>query len=643
MSKLFRSLSRNRWRTVAVSALLIVLGGISGWMWPGNRSYPLFLVAASVVAGADIARRALADLRMRRIGIEALVSVAATGAILLGEVWEAAAVTFLFQAGATLEQVTLRRTRRALTHLVDMAPTTAIVVREGSHVEVPAAQVTSGETVLVKPGARIPVDGQVVEGRAWTDESSITGESTPVAKEPADVVYAGTVTTGGLLRVEATATGSDTTLARIIARVEEAQEAKAPAQRFIEKFGRWYTPAVAGAALIAFAVSRDAHLALTLLVIGCPGALVISIPVSIVAGIGRAAQAGILIKGGEHLETTARIDTVAFDKTGTLTTGEFQVADVVPVIDQVSADRVLALAAAVETLSEHPLAGPVVDAAQSRGSAQLEAEWFAQHAGRGVSAQVAGTSVAVGSERLMSELGVEVSPDVARILDRLTGEGKTALLVAAENRVIGVVAMADTLRDDAATGVSRLHRAGVTRLWILTGDSERVASRVATASGISEVKAGLLPEDKLAAVQELQATGLVAMVGDGVNDAPALAAADVGVAFGPGATAVAAETADVAILSGRVEAIADAIEYARATTRNLRQNVVVSIATVGLLLTGVLAGEVHMAGGMLIHQLSVLVVIVNAARLLRLGRRKTKSRTETIMEGSVPRPRDLVV
>src|SRR5690606_19335500 len=420
-------------------------------------------------------------------------------------------------------------------------------------------------------------------------------------------------------------------------------EAKAPAQRFIEKFGRSYTPAVVGAALIAFAVSRDAHLALTLLVIGCPGALVISIPVSIVAGIGRAAQAGILIKGGEHLETTARIDTVAFDKTGTLTTGEFQVADVVPVIDQVSADRVLALAAAVETLSEHPLAGPVVDAAQSRGSAQLEAEGFAQHAGRGVSAQVAGTSVAVGSERLMSELGVEVSPDVARILDRLTGEGKTALLVAAENRVIGVVAMADTLRDDAATGVSRLHRAGVTRLWILTGDSERVASRVATASGISEVKAGRLPEDKLAAVQELQATGLVAMVGDGVNDAPALAAADVGVAFGPGATAVAAETADVAILSGRVEAIADAIEYARATTRNLRQNVVVSIATVGLLLTGVLAGEVHMAGGMLIHQLSVLVVIVNAARLLRLGRRKTKSRTETIMEGSVPRPRDLVV
>lgn len=634
-----------RWRRVGTSALLIGVGSVAGWLSPGTRAYPAALIAASVVAGGSIARRAAAGLRNRRVGIEALVTVAATGAILLGEVWEAAAVTFLFQAGDALEQITLRRTRRALTDLVEMVPTTAVVLRDGEQVEVPASRVVAGEQVLVKPGARIPVDGAVTEGHAWADESSVTGESTPVAKEAGDVVYAGTVTTGGLLTVEATATGRDTTLARIIARVEEAQEDKAPAQRFIEKFGRWYTPAVAVMAALAFGITRDTHLALTLLVIGCPGALVISIPVSIVAGIGRAAREGILIKGGEHLETAARVDTVAFDKTGTLTTGEPQVTEVVPLATDIDVDEVLAYAASVEQLSEHPLAEPVVAAASLRGLPLRGVSDFDQHAGRGVSAQVDDLTVAVGSERLMADMGVDVPQTAKEFVDQSAADGKTPLLVAVGGRVVGAVATADTLRPGAGAAISKLRQSGIRRIVMLTGDDRRVAQRVAELTGVDAVVAEQLPEDKLTAIRDLQRSATVAMVGDGVNDAPALAAADLGVALGRAATAVAAETADIAVLSDRVEAIGDALFLARATALNLRQNVVVSIATVGLLLAGVLAGQVHMAGGMLIHQLSVLAVIANATRLLRLRLPRSVDRRcrATMMGGDpVARPRDVV-
>src|SRR5690606_23212209 len=325
------------------------------------------MLAATAVAAPEIVVRAFRDLRNKVVGIELLVTIAVTGAVLIGELWEAAAVTFLFALGGALESMTLSRTRNALRELLALAPTTATVLRDGRQVVVDPGEVTTGEVVLVKPGGKVPVDGRVVDGGAAVDESSITGESMPIEKGPGDDVFAGTVVRDGTVTVRTTGAGADTTLARIINRVEEAQEARAPAQRFMERFARWYTPGVVLLAVLAFAVSRDFDPALTLLVIGCPGALVISVRVSVVAGIGRAAKRGVLVKGGEHLERAGKITAVAFDKTGTLTKGRPRLTDVVVLDPALDRRDVLAIAAAAESTSEHPLARPVVAAAEQAG------------------------------------------------------------------------------------------------------------------------------------------------------------------------------------------------------------------------------------------------------------------------------------
>ncbi|HEX6146934.1 MAG TPA: cation-translocating P-type ATPase, partial [Acidimicrobiia bacterium] len=441
----------------------------------------------------------------------------------------------------------------------------------------------------------------------------------PVEKTEGDPVYAGTVVADGTIVVATSKVGADTTLARIIHRVEEAQEAKAPAQRFLERFARWYTPAVVALAAGAFAVSGDLELALTLLVIGCPGALVISIPVSIVAGIGRAARRGILVEGGEALEATGRVTTVAFDKTGTLTSGRPRLTDVVVLASDQDQGTVLRMAAAVETMSEHPLAIPVLEAARGAGVPLPDTvRGFVQHAGRGVEGQVDGNHVLVGTSRLMWELGIQVEPGTEAHIERLADQGKTALLVAVEGGVAGILAVADTVRPGAAEAVASLRSSGVERIVMLTGDSPRVARRVGAEVGVDEIRAGLLPEDKLDAIRELQASGeTVAMVGDGVNDAPAMAAADVGIAMGAAGSDVAIETASMTLMSDRLDALVDAITLSRRTAANLRQNVAISVLTVVVLLAGVLAGRVHMAGGMLVHQASVLLVILNAIRLMR--------------------------
>lgn len=611
--------ARRRWMVAAVSALLIAIGGSAGWLWPGTPVYLGAMLAATVVAGYGIARRALIDLRNRVVGIELLVTIAVIGAILIEEVWEAAAVTFLFQVGGALEALTLARTRKALGELIDLAPTVALVLRNGEQVEVDPSAVQIGERVLVKAGGKVAVDGTVLEGAASIDEASITGESMPVEKTEGDPVYAGTVVADGTIVVATSRVGTDTTLARIIHRVEEAQEAKAPAQRFMERFARRYTPAVVALAAGAFAVTGDLELALTLLVIGCPGALVISIPVSIVAGIGRAARRGILVEGGDTLETTGKVTTVAFDKTGTLTSGRPRLTDVMVLDPDHDEGSVLRMAAAVETMSEHPVAVPIVDAARQAGIPLPDTvRGFVQHAGRGVEGLVDAKSVLVGTPRLMREVGIQVGPDTETHIGRLADQGKTALMVAAEGEIVGILAVADTVRPGAAEAVASLLSSGVDRIVMLTGDSIRVARRVGAEVGVDEIRAGLLPEDKLDAIRELQESGeTVAMVGDGVNDAPAMATADVGIAMGAAGSDVAIETASMTLMSDRLDALVEAIILSRRTTANLHQNVAISVLTVVVLLAGVLAGQVHMAGGMLVHQASVLLVILNAIRLMR--------------------------
>ncbi|TRW45606.1 heavy metal translocating P-type ATPase [Georgenia yuyongxinii] len=609
---------RGQWAVPVASGALILASIAAARLFGSNQVADLLMVAAAVVAGAGIVVKAMRALTARVIGIDLLVSVAAIGAVIIGEYWEAAAVTFLFAIGHALEHATLTKTRSALAELVAVAPDVAVVLRDGDQVEVPAAAVAPGETVLVKNGAKVPVDGEVIGGTGALDEASITGESIPVEKAEGDQVFAGTVSRGGLLQVRATGIGADTTLARIIHRVEEAQDAKAKTQAFMDRFSAWYTPGIIVLAVVVGLLTGDVVLALTLLVIGCPGALVISIPVSIVAGIGRGARDGILIKGGEYLETSAKISAVALDKTGTLTEGRPHLTDVV-VLDP-AADRatVLGWAARAEAGSEHPLARPIIDAARAEG---LDVTGLPAHTdpvpGKGILAALDGRRVAVGNLPLLVAEGID-DGGAAATVERLAGAGRTPMVVAVDGRVLGVVAVADRVRADAAQMVANLHAAGVKKVVMLTGDQPLVARAVAAQVGVDEVRAGLLPEDKLDAVRELQAEGhVVAMVGDGVNDAPALATADIGVAMGAAGTGVAIETADIALMGDQLLKLPEAVGLARRTVHNMRQNIAVALVTVVLLLAGVLLGGVTMAVGMLVHEASVLIVIVNAMRLLR--------------------------
>lgn len=638
------TLLRRRVSVLAVAGTLILLGWIARWFTLPTEAttqtvYAVAMIAAAITAGTSIARRAIQNLGARRLGIELLVTIAVTGALIIGEYWEAAAVTFLFVFGAALEAATLNRTRDAVGKLLDLTPNTAIVIRNGSQVEVDAYDVAPGEEVLVKAGGRIPVDGEVIAGYAAVDESSITGESEPVEKTPGTTVFAGTSLAGGdsvLLHIAATGVGDDTTLARIIERVEEAQESKAPAQRAMEKFASRYTPAVVLLAVVTFLITRNIETALTLLVIACPGALVISMPVTFVAGIGRAAQRGILVKGGQYLESAAKIKTIAFDKTGTLTRGRPELMHYASVSRDLSDIDVLRWAAIAETGSEHPLAAPILAAARAINiELPAHADGVETHAGRGITARWQGREITVGKPDFLApklaQLPDSVRAELHETIDEHATAGSTVVLVGLDAEVIGLLAIADAPRTTSAPALAALGGLGIDSTVMLTGDDPRVAHAVGAELGIGDIRAGLLPEDKLTAIQELRtAGGATAMVGDGVNDAPALAAADVGVAMGGGGTAVAVETADVALMTDDLSRLAELVHLARRTRAVLIQNVVIALATVFLLIAGVLFAGTTMAVGMLVHEVSILVVVANAVRLLRarpLPRKQVKEKS----------------
>lgn len=595
------------WGIVAVSGLLIILSWLTptGWLSDG------FMIAAAVVAGWQIALSAVQALRIRMISIDLLVIVAAIGALFINNYWESAAVTFLFALGKALEKATMNRTRKALSDLVDAAPETATILRDGEPETVEIWELAPGDVVLVKNGEQIPVDGRVLSGHGGVDEATITGESVPAEKAADSEVFAGTWLRSGVLRIEAIGIGSDSTLAKIIHRVEDAQDDKAKTQTFLEKFSKYYTPGVMIAALAVGLITLNVELALTLLVIACPGALVISIPVSIVAGIGRSAKDGVLIKGGEYLETSAKVDTVVVDKTGTLTNGRPELTNVDVLDPAYSDDEVLTLAARAETASEHPLAEAIIRGAENRGLTVAMVEKAEPVAGRGIRADVDGATVAVGSADLLDH-----TPDNTRILE-LNEQGRTAMYVGINGKAVGIVAVADTIRDDAPAAIRSLHDKGI-RVVMATGDAERVARNVAAELGVDEVRAELMPEDKLEIVKELQAQGrVVAMVGDGVNDTPALATADIGVAMGAAGSPAAIETADIALMADKLPRLPYALGLAQRTVRTMRVNIGIALLTVTILLAGVLLGGVTMSIGMLVHEASVLLVIAIAMLLLR--------------------------
>jgi Cd2+/Zn2+-exporting ATPase len=587
------------------------------------------MLATTVVAGTPIFRKAIGALRYRIVGIDALVTIAVTGALIIGEYWEAAAVTFLFMFGDYLEARTIEKTRSSIRSLLDLAPDRARVRRAGVDLDVKPEDVVQGDLVVLKPGERIPVDGKVVEGSAYVNQATITGESIPVHKHQDEAVFSGTMIESGYLVVTADRVGDDTTFARILHLVEEAQDKKARTQKYLEKFSRWYTPAVVVLASLTYLITRDIRLSLTLLVIACPGALVISAPVSIVAGIGNGAKHGVLVKGGDIMEKLGTVKVVAFDKTGTLTVGK-------PAVTAIhcfggSEEQLLTLAAIGESYSEHPLAKAIVrKASELLGPVNDKPENTRIIAGQGLEFSYKGEDYLIGNRALFAGQ-VDLTNHEA-MLTEAEAKGQTAVLVGTRTgttagtgtRILGILAIADVLRPDSKELVSALKAQGIRRVVMLTGDNKLAAKAIAGELGLDDYFAELLPEDKVQALKELQQKhGRVAMVGDGVNDAPALASADLGIAIGGAGSDVAMETADVVLLSSDMRKLSYAVGLSRATVVNMKQNIGFALLVAGTLLAGVLVKTVNLSIGMFIHELSVLLVIINAVRLLGYGQRRS--------------------
>jgi Zn2+/Cd2+-exporting ATPase len=589
---------------------------------------PLFaheLLGLAIVGGGwNIFLKAFAALRLKTLDMNVLMSIAVLGALAIGRWGEAASVVVLFAVALMLEGYSTARARRALHALLSLAPQQARVLRNRVESEVPAESVSTGETVLIHPGERIPLDGIVLEGSSSVNEAPITGESLPVAKLPGGTVYAGSINDRGMLTVRTTAAYEDTTLQHMIHLVEEAQHRRAPVQSFIDRFARVYTPAVFAVAVavavlppLLFSVPFQEwfYRALVLLVIACPCALVISTPVTLVSALTNAARHGILIKGGKSLEALSATRAVAFDKTGTLTEGRIRVTDAVT-LDSLPHDAWLALAASIEQRSEHPLAAAIRDEGARLGFSPQPLEKFEVLPGRGVAAVIGGTSYHLGNTQLAGEIGF-LTPDVAAAVNRFAGEGRTTMVLAQGKKPLGVIALEDTTRSQGPAALRALKASGIEHMIMLSGDHVDVAARIADDVGLEHVQGGLSPAEKAEAVGELKKRyGNVAMVGDGINDAPALATASVGIAMGVAGTDVALETADVVLMSDNLLKLPHVFGLSRLTIRIIRQNILIALGLKAVFLALALAGQATLWMALLADDGAALIVILNGLRVL---------------------------
>ena len=625
----------SRWspHEVATTAagVLIAVAWMLGRVGPESAEWAsVAAYAAAIVSGGWLVfRRAIASLRSRSMDMNVLMTVAVLGAAGIGEWAEGAAVVFLFSVGGMLESRSLARTRRSIRDLMDLSPQVARVLRADAEVEIPAGEVVPGEIMVVRPGERLALDGAVVAGSSAVDESPITGESVPVDKSDGDAVFAGSLNTSGRLEVTVTAAASDSTLARIIFMVEEAQSAKAPSQQLVDRFSRYYTPAVVALAVFIALVPPAAgallgqvwggfgewfYRALVMLVVSCPCALVISTPVSIVSAITRATRDGVLVKGGVHLESAARIRAVAFDKTGTLTCGTPEVTDVIA-LDEGDTAGILNVAAILETHSNHPIARAVVRAADS-GNGRPAVSEYEDVPGGGVRGVVDGVPYAVGNPAFALSEGA-ATVDLASAVERLENHGRTVLVLVEDGRATGVIGVADQVRPEARSAVAELLRGVIGHAVMLTGDNERTAAAVAEHAGVPEYRARLLPHGKVDAVKHLQERyGPVAMVGDGINDAPALAASDLGIAMGAAGSDTALETADVALMSDDLAQLARFFSLGRRTVAIIRQNVAVSVLVKLAVLILAMTGTATLWMAVFADTGVSLLVTLNGMRLL---------------------------
>jgi Cd2+/Zn2+-exporting ATPase len=610
---------------VPLAALVLTLAGAAAGFASSAAAIPLY-AAAIAIGGVPIARTGWQRVRQGSLDMNVLMTIAVAGAMAIGEWGEGASTVVLFSLAQLLEARSLERARRAISGLLSLAPETALVRRDGAEERVAAAAVARGEHIFVKPGERVPLDGVVVAGASDVDQSPLTGESRPVPRGEGDGVFAGSINGAGALEVRVTRLSGETTLARVLRRVEEAQSSRAPSQGFVESFAKVYTPAVVVLALLlavippllGYGTLGDwGYRALVLLVIACPCALVISTPVSIVSALTAASRQGILVKGGAHLEEIGRVREVVFDKTGTLTRGEPRVADVLAL--DAGEDEVVTLAASVEARGAHPIGEALVAHARGAGLSLRAVSDVKVVPGRGVRGRVGETPVILGSHRFFDELGL-CDHRVDADLRRLEEEGKTVVLVGVEGpapRMVGAVAVGDAVRPEAAEAVARLAAIGV-ESSMLTGDNERTARAIAAQAGIREWGADLLPEDKVERLKKRRAEkGRVAMVGDGVNDAPALATANVGVALGGRGTDAALETADVALMSDDLRLLPALVALGRATRRTIAQNIAFSLVVKAAVLALALAGYGTLWAAIAADMGASMLVIGNGMRLLR--------------------------
>lgn len=615
--------TRTFWREMrpflfmAVSGVTLALSWILGWI--GLESTPLptaFAMASLILGGYPIVKGAIKALLIPDLNVDTLVSIAAISATVVQAYQEAATVIFIMLLGEFLEHLTVGKTRKAIASLIQLSPKTAWVRREDKEVQVPIEEVKAKEVVIVKPGERVPVDGTIISGCGSINQSMLTGESIPVEKGIGDRIYCGTINESGSCEIETTQIAEDTKLSQIKRLILEAQAEKSPTQRVMDRFARYFIPAILLIAFATFLITGDPIRAITILIVACPCALVLGTPTAVVAAIGNAARQGILIKGGVFLEQMGRLKTLLMDKTGTLTHGRPKVVEI-KAFDGMDEKEVLYWAAIAEKRSEHPLARAILEKAEESDLHIPHPESFENFRGKGVRVQWDAKTIIVGSSEMLKDQRIPIPNSVKELFNAKESEGMTSLLITLDHRISGIISVADTLREKAKATIDKIRQEGVSEIWMLTGDSHRVAERIGKELGI-RYEAKLLPEEKVLRVKEWKKQGqVVAMVGDGVNDAPALAAADVGIAMGAVGTDVAIETADIALMTDELEKIPTAIRLSRKALRVIKQNLVFAIVfnTVLVLLSA--QGWVSMILGAVIHQASSLLVILSSMRLLR--------------------------
>ena len=602
-------------RIALVSFILIITAFTSELLFKSEIIAVWSLFAASVLGLSPIAIQAYQALRVKVVSIDVLVTIAVVGAFFLQNFEESAIVTFLFLFGAFLEQRTLNKTRSAIKELIDMAPESALkLMQHGNFEEVSIEEVDIGDILMVKTGAKIPVDGRVASGEGSINEASITGESLPVSKEKGSNVFAGTIMDNGTIQIVAERIGEDTTFGKIIELVEEAQDSKSEAERFIDKFSKYYTPSVLLLGILVWIFSQNLELAITILVLGCPGALVIGVPVSNVAGIGNGAKHGILLKGSEVIGDFSKLDTIVFDKTGTLTLGNPSVEMQAYYGDNHT--EALSYLASIERESDHPLAKAIL---KGIGETTFYSVYNTKVIkGGGITASINGHQIAVGNVALMYELNVNISEKAKIDISNFEKNGSSLVLTAVDDELKVLMGIRDQIRPNVKEDLKKLKKLGIKNLVMLSGDNQGTVDIVSKELGLTQAYGNMLPEDKSAYIKKLIETDnqIVAFVGDGVNDSPSIALANIGIAMGSG-TDIAIETSDVVLMNSDFSLLPHALGLTKATARNMKQNIFIAVGVVFFLLASVFFSKwMNMSIGMLVHEASILVVILNGMRLM---------------------------